>query len=68
MIPEPVNTTADREFLFTGKDFNFLRDIVSGRTRIMVTDEKKNRTMEIMVTSVSPEQFIGGKAVGLPAS
>lgn len=30
-----------------------------------VTDEKENRTMEIMITSVSPEQLIGGKAVGL---
>lgn len=33
----------------------------------VVTDEKENRTMEILVTSVSPEQLIGGKAAGLLA-
>ncbi len=42
MIPEPVNTTADREFLFTGEDFNFLRAIVSGQTGIVVVDEKED--------------------------
>jgi ABC-2 type transport system permease protein len=31
----------------------------------VVTDEKENRTMEIMVTSLSPGQMIGGKALGL---
>jgi ABC-2 type transport system permease protein len=31
----------------------------------VVTDEKENRTMEIMVTSLSPGQMISGKAVGL---
>lgn len=30
-----------------------------------VTDEKENRTMEIMVTSVSAEQLVLGKAIGL---
>ncbi len=30
-----------------------------------VADEKESRTMEIMTTSVSPEQLIAGKAVGL---
>lgn len=30
-----------------------------------VTDEKESRTIEIMTTSVSPEQLIAGKAVGL---
>jgi ABC-2 type transport system permease protein len=30
-----------------------------------VTAEKENRTIEIMVTSSSPKQLIGGKAVGL---
>lgn len=32
-----------------------------------VTDEKENRTVEILFTSLTPEQFIGGKAVGLIA-
>jgi ABC-2 type transport system permease protein len=32
-----------------------------------VTDEKENRTVEIMTTTVTPEQLIGGKALGLIA-
>jgi len=32
-----------------------------------VTTEKENRTIEVMVTSLSPEQLIGGKAAGLMA-
>lgn len=32
-----------------------------------VTDEKENRTVEVMVTSVSANQLIGGKTVGLVA-
>jgi len=31
----------------------------------VVADEKENRTMEIMITSISPRQMIGGKAIGL---
>ncbi len=30
-----------------------------------VTEEKENRTMELIVTSVSPEQLIAGKSLGL---
>jgi ABC-2 type transport system permease protein len=30
-----------------------------------ITDEKENRTMEIMITSVSPWHLIGGKSFGL---
>jgi len=30
-----------------------------------VTTEKENRTMEVMITSVSPEQLMTGKALGL---
>jgi ABC-2 type transport system permease protein len=30
-----------------------------------VTTEKENRTMELMITAVSPEQLMGGKALGL---
>jgi len=30
-----------------------------------VTDEKENRTMEIMITSISPWQLISGKSLGL---
>ena len=31
----------------------------------VVADEKENRTVEILITSISPEQLIGGKALGL---
>lgn len=34
----------------------------------VVADEKENRTMEIMVTSLTPGQLIGGKAAGLLAA
>ena len=30
-----------------------------------ITDEKENRTMEIMITSLSPFQLISGKSIGL---
>jgi len=30
-----------------------------------ITDEKENRTIEVMATSVRPEELIGGKALGL---
>jgi len=33
-----------------------------------VGDEKENRTMEVMLTSLTPGQLIGGKAVGLLAA
>ena len=39
----------------------------SGYFLQVVTDEKENRTMEIMITSISPVQMIGGKSVGLVA-
>ena len=32
-----------------------------------VTDEKENRTIEVMTTSLTPGQLIGGKATGLMA-
>lgn len=37
----------------------------SGYLLQVVADEKENRTMEVMITSVTPEQLIGGKALGL---
>jgi ABC-2 type transport system permease protein len=39
----------------------------SGYFLQVVTDEKENRTMEIMLTSISPTQMIAGKSVGLVA-
>jgi ABC-2 type transport system permease protein len=41
--------------------------MTSGYLLQVVTDEKENRTMEILLTSVSPIQLIGGKAAGLIA-
>lgn len=32
---------------------------------MVVADEKENRTMEVMVTSLTPTQLIGGKVLGL---
>ncbi len=37
----------------------------SGYLLQALIDEKENRTIEIIVTSVTPEQLIGGKALGL---
>lgn len=39
----------------------------SGYLLQVVADEKENRTIEILVTSMTPEQLIGGKALGLIA-
>lgn len=40
----------------------------SGYMIEVVGDEKENRTMEIMLTTVTPGQLIGGKALGLLAA
>ncbi len=37
----------------------------SGYLAQAITDEKENRTIEVMTTSVSPRELIAGKAVGL---
>lgn len=38
---------------------------VGGYMLQAVTDEKENRTMEVLMTALSPEQLMGGKALGL---
>lgn len=48
-----------------GLFFSFGLMNASGYLLRAVSDEKENRTIEIMTTSVSPGQFIAGKAVGL---
>lgn len=40
----------------------------SGYMLNVVAEEKENRTIEVMVTSLTPEQLIGGKAFGLLAA
>ncbi|MBK9613693.1 ABC transporter permease [Candidatus Amarobacter glycogenicus] len=47
--------------------FHFVVMGSSGYLVQVVTDEKENRTIEIMMTTVSPGQLIGGKALGLLA-
>jgi ABC-2 type transport system permease protein len=41
--------------------------IGSGYTTSAVADEKENRTMEILVTTISPTQLIAGKVLGIVA-
>ncbi len=48
-----------------GMFFVFAVMMSAGYLLQVVTDEKENRTIEVMVTSLSPEQLIGGKALGL---
>lgn len=47
--------------------FLFTTMSASGYMLQAVTDEKENRTMEVILTSLTPGQFIGGKAAGLLA-
>ena len=50
---------------FAGVFLFFSLSITNGYLLQAVVEEKENRTMEILVTSLSPEELIGGKAVGL---
>jgi ABC-2 type transport system permease protein len=47
----------------------FIIVVLSSGTYMLeaVTDEKENRTIEVMTTSLTPGQLIGGKAAGLMA-
>jgi ABC-2 type transport system permease protein len=76
--PTMVNRTIDGRREMPGEDFVtlivsfaagplFMIAIVSSAGYLLqvVTDEKENRTMEILITSLSPGQLITGKAVGL---
>jgi ABC-2 type transport system permease protein len=49
--------------------FFFMMAVMSSAGYLLeaVTTEKENRTMEVMVTSLTPEQLISGKAFGLIA-
>jgi ABC-2 type transport system permease protein len=48
--------------------FFFATMMASGTMLEVVAEEKENRTMEIVATSITPGQLIGGKTVGLLAS
>ncbi len=66
-------TMADRnplDFIIpfaTAMLFIFAAMTSSGYLLQVVTDEKENRTMEMLLTSLRPFDLIGGKAVGLMA-
>jgi ABC-2 type transport system permease protein len=54
--------------LFVAMAFLFMLLISSGYTMSAMVDEKENRTMEVLVTSVSPVQLMGGKILGIVAT
>jgi ABC-2 type transport system permease protein len=53
--------------ILIGFAFVFLLLMSAGYLMQAVVDEKENRTMEVLATSVSPMQFIGGKVLGIVA-
>jgi ABC-2 type transport system permease protein len=54
---------------FAASAFFFIATLsAAGYMLGVVADEKENRTMEVLVTSVTPGQLIGGKAIGLLAA
>jgi ABC-2 type transport system permease protein len=51
---------------FVASFFLYFAIAISGGYMLQaITDEKENRTMEIVATSLAPRQLIGGKALGL---
>jgi ABC-2 type transport system permease protein len=53
--------------LFIAMAFMFMLLLCSGYMLSALADEKENRTMEVLVTSVSPLQLVGGKVIGILA-
>lgn len=53
--------------LFIAAAFLFMLMMSAGYTLSAVADEKENRTIEVLITTVSPLQLIGGKIVGIVA-
>ncbi len=53
--------------LFITMAFLFMILMSSGYTMSAVAEEKENRTMEVLVTSISPTQLISGKILGIVA-
>jgi ABC-2 type transport system permease protein len=52
---------------FTGFIFIITVMATAGYMLQVVTDEKENKTIEVLLTSLTPEQLIGGKSLGLIA-
>ncbi|MBN1262262.1 MAG: ABC transporter permease [Anaerolineae bacterium] len=65
--------TGEEDFIaimapFIAAIFFFIAVLSAGGYMLQaIADEKENRTMEVLSTSLSPEQLIGGKALGLIA-
>ncbi len=53
--------------LFIAAAFLFMLMLSAGYTLSAVADEKENRTMEVLITAISPLQLIGGKILGIVA-
>jgi len=53
--------------MLIGFAFIFLLLMNAGYLMQAIVEEKENRTMEVLVTSVSPVQLIGGKVLGVVA-
>jgi ABC-2 type transport system permease protein len=53
--------------MLTGFAFVFLLLMSAGYLMQAIVDEKENRTAEVLATSVSPMEFIGGKVLGIVA-
>ena len=53
--------------LFITMAFLFMILMTSGYTMSAVADEKENRTMEVLITSIPPGRLIGGKIIGIVA-
>jgi ABC-2 type transport system permease protein len=53
--------------LFVSMAFLFMVLMSSGYVMGAVVEEKENRTMEVLVTTISPIQLIGGKVLGIVA-
>jgi ABC-2 type transport system permease protein len=53
--------------LFISMAFLFLLLMSSGYVMGSVADEKENRTMEVLITSIKPSELIAGKILGIAA-
>jgi len=53
--------------LIIGGAFLFLLFMTSGYMMQAVVEEKENRTMEILMTTISPNQLLAGKVLGITA-
>lgn len=54
--------------LFIALAFLFMLLASAGYTADALTEEKENRTLEVLVTSISPLQLVGGKILGIVAT